>query len=107
MRYILMMTGSKAGVDAYRAWTDEQRQAHMASLTRTMRELRESGEFVSTAPLAGPGEAKLVRGQIDGVPITDGVFPESKEFLLGYWIVDVNTAERACLITNRRTRWRK
>lgn len=28
-------------------------------------------------------------------PITDGVFPESKEFLAGYWIVDVDSPERA------------
>ena len=31
----------------------------------------------------------------DGTPVTDGVFPESKEFLAGYWIVDVESAERA------------
>ena len=31
----------------------------------------------------------------DGTPVTDGVFPESKEFLAGYWIVDVDGPERA------------
>ena len=30
--------------------------------------------------------------------ITDGVFPESKEFLVGYWIVDVDSPERAYAI---------
>jgi hypothetical protein len=30
--------------------------------------------------------------------ITDGVFPETKEFLAGYWIVDVENAERAYAI---------
>jgi len=35
------------------------------------------------------------------MPVTDGVFPESKEFLLGYWIVDVATPERACAIAGR------
>ncbi len=39
-----------------------------------------------------------MRGEKNGVPITDGIFPESKEFLLGYWIVDVATAERALAI---------
>ena len=28
-------------------------------------------------------------------PVTDGSFPESKEFLAGYWIVDVDKPERA------------
>jgi hypothetical protein len=27
--------------------------------------------------------------------VTDGVFPEAKEFLAGFWIVDVESAERA------------
>ena len=36
-----------------------------------------------------------------GVPVTDGIFPESKEFLLGYWIVDVATPERAYAIAGR------
>ena len=26
---------------------------------------------------------------------TDGVFPESKEYLAGYWIIDVESPERA------------
>jgi hypothetical protein len=42
-----------------------------------------------------------VRAGKDGVPITDGVFPEAKEFLLGYWIVDVESAERAYKIATR------
>ena len=35
------------------------------------------------------------------MPVTDGVFPESKEFLLGYWIVNVATPERAYAIAGR------
>ena len=34
----------------------------------------------------------------DGRPVTDGVFPESKEFLAGFWIVEVPEAERAYAI---------
>jgi hypothetical protein len=37
----------------------------------------------------------LIRAGKDGAPVTDGVFPESKEFLIGYWMVDVPTPERA------------
>jgi hypothetical protein len=101
MKFILMMTGTKAGVGTYRSWSEEDRQAHMAVLTGINKELVESGEFVVSEGLAGPDQAKLVRGEKDGMPITDGVFPESKEFLLGYWIVDVETAERACAIAGR------
>jgi hypothetical protein len=95
------MTGTKAGVDTYHAWTKKDVDAHMAVLRSINRELTESGEFVGTEGLAGPEQAKVVRGLKNGMPITDGIFPESKEFLLGYWIVDVKTPERAYAIAGR------
>ena len=102
MKYILMMSGTKAGMEGYRAWSGKDIDAHMAVLKSLNRELTESGEFVATQPLAAPHEAKVVRGLKDAMmPITDGIFPESKEFLLGYWIVDVATPERACEIAGR------
>lgn len=73
----------------------------MAVLTGLNCELTESGEFLATQGLAAPQEAKLVRGVKDGVPVTDGISPESKEFLLGYWVVDVARAERAYQIAGR------
>ena len=98
MKYILLMSGTKAGVDTYHAWSPKDIEAHMAVVGRINKELTESGEFVATQGLAGPDEAKVVRGEKNGTPVTDGIFPESKEFLLGYWIVDVATPERAYAI---------
>jgi hypothetical protein len=101
MKYILMMNGTNPGVGTYRAWSEQERQAHMAALVSLNRELRESGEFVANEGLTGPEQAKIVRGERDGLPVTDGIFPESKEFLLGYWVVDVATPERAYAIAGR------
>jgi len=101
MKYILMMAATKAGVDTYRAWSKQDIQAHYAVLKGINKELAEAGEFVASEPLAGPDQAKVVRAGKDGVPITDGVFPEAKEFLLGYWIVDVESPERAYEIAAR------
>ncbi len=101
MKYILLMSGTKAGVDTYHAWSPKDTGAHFATLQSIMKELTESGEFVATQGLAQPAEAKLVRGEKNDLPITDGVFPESKEFLLGYWIVDVASPERAYAIAGR------
>jgi hypothetical protein len=101
MKYILMMVGTKAGVDTYKAWSQSNIQAHFAYLKSLNRELSESGELVANEPLAGPDQAKVVRAGKDGAPVTDGVFPEAKEFLLGYWIVDVESPERAYTIAAR------
>ncbi|HTS59460.1 MAG TPA: YciI family protein [Terriglobales bacterium] len=101
MKYILLMSGTKAGVETYHAWSKQDIEAHLSVLQRINKELTESGEFVATQGLAEPWEAKIVRGEKNGLPVTDGIFPESKEFLLGYWIVDVATPERACAIAGR------
>jgi hypothetical protein len=101
MKYILLMTGTKAGVDSYHAWSPKDVQAHFETLRGVVKDLTASGEFVATQGLSGPKEARVVRGVKDGLPVTDGIFPESKEFLLGYWIVDVATPERAYAIAGR------
>jgi len=101
MKYILLMSGTKSGVDSYHAWSQKDIEAHMAVLRRINQDLTERGEFVATQGLAEPKEAKVVRGEKNGLPVTDGIFPESKEFLLGYWIVDVPNAERAYAIAGR------
>jgi hypothetical protein len=101
MKYILLMSGTSAGVEVYHGWPKQDIEAHMAVLHRINNDLTESGEFVATQGLAEPKEAKVVRGEKNGVPVTDGIFPESKEFLLGYWIVEVPNAERAYAIAGR------
>jgi hypothetical protein len=60
------------------------------------RELTERGEFVAGEGLTPPGQARVVRVKKDGTPaVTDGPFPEAKEFLAGFWIVEVDRADRA------------
>ncbi len=95
MKYMLLMGGSKAGWEAFCAWPKKDLQAHIAFMIGFAKKLSDSGELVSAEGLAPPDQAKLVRAGRSGAPITDGVFPEAKEFLAGYWIVDVETPERA------------
>jgi hypothetical protein len=101
MKYILMMNTMKANCEGFPGWAKKDLQAHIAFMIGLNKELRESGELVSAEGLSFPDQAKQVRAGKDGTPITDGVFPESKEFLAGYWIVDVNSAERAYAIAAR------
>lgn len=80
----------------YEDWSPEDWTAHMDFLHRLNTELTESGELAGIMALASPGEARVVRAGKDGLPAaSDGPFPESKEFLAGFWIVEVDRAERA------------
>jgi len=100
MKYILLMNTMKAGA-GIESWAQKDIQAHIAYMMGLNKELRASGELVSAEGLAWPDQARLVRAGKDGTPVTDGVFPESKEFLAGYWIVDVETPDRAYAIAAR------
>jgi hypothetical protein len=103
MKYILMMNAMTLG-DAYAGvtgWQKKDIQAHIGFMKSLTKSLGESGELVSTEGLALPDQAMMVRAGKDGAPITDGVFPETKEFLAGYWIVDVESPERAYAIAAR------
>jgi hypothetical protein len=95
MKFMLMMNTPRDGYTQYMSWPKELLEANFAFMVGFAKQLREAGELVGTEGLASPLQAKRVRAGQDGKPITDGVFPESKEFLAGYWIVDVDSAERA------------
>ena len=95
MKFMLIMTSPRDGYTQYMSWPKKILEANFAFMESFTRKLADAGELVSTAGLAAPDQAKKVRAGKDGKPITDGVFPESKEYLAGWWIVDVDRPERA------------
>src|SRR5215218_10471102 len=95
MKYMLMMNTPGGGPYQIASWPQQDIKAHIAFMKGFAEKLSKSGELVGGEGLAGPDQAKLVRAGKDGRPVTDGVFPEAKEFLAGYWIVDVESPERA------------
>ncbi len=99
MKYILMMSAPRGTGDwDIFKWPRQDIEADVAYWGRLNRELREAGELVTVEALTAPAQAKRVRADQNGLPLTDGVFPETKEFLAGYWIIDVDSAERAYAI---------
>jgi hypothetical protein len=97
MKYMLMMHVPR-GTGDYQIsnWSQQDLEAHIGFMHRLNRELKEAGELVGAEGLTPPGEARVVRAGKDGTPaVTDGPFPEAKEFLAGYWIVDVDRPQRA------------
>jgi hypothetical protein len=102
MKYMLMMHAPR-GTGDYKVneWSPEDFQAHIAFMHRFNAELMAAGEWVDAQGLAAPAEAKLVRAGKDGAPVTDGPFPEAKEFLAGFWVVEVDSPEHAYAIAAR------
>jgi hypothetical protein len=95
MKYMLMMHHQGQGPYAMARWPEKDIKAHIGFMRDFSKKLADAGELAAAEGLAAPSEAKHVRAGKNGEPVTDGVFPETKEFLVGYWIVDVESTERA------------
>src|ERR1700724_4114000 len=92
MKFILLLNTERDGYTRYMSWPKEVLEANVAFMIEFNKKLSGAGELVSAEGLASPQQAKLVRAGKDGKPITDGGFPEPKEFPAGYWIVGVDSA---------------
>ena len=103
MRYMLMMHAPRGNGDwGVMNWKPEDLKAHIDFMMNFNKTLKESGQFVGGEGLSAPGEARIVRATKSGAPaVTDGPYPEAKEFLAGYWIVDVDSPEQAYQIAGR------
>jgi hypothetical protein len=103
MKFMLMMNAPRGDGDwGVASWAPEDLRAHIGFMKRFAEELKNAGELVSAQGLASPGEARIVRAGKGGAPeVTDGPFAEAKEFLAGFWIVDVESAEQAYGIAGR------
>ena len=104
MKYMLMMHTPRAGWQeaGIGTWPPEDIKAHMNFMHQFNRELTDGGEFVQAQGLALPADARIVRAGKNGAPeVTDGPYPEAKEFLAGFWVIDCDSKERAFEIAAR------
>jgi hypothetical protein len=103
MKFMMMMNMPRGTGDyQINEWTPEAINAHIRFMKDLNRDLQKSGEFVDAQGLAPPGNARIVKVGAGGAPIvSDGPFAESKEFLAGFWIIEVDRPERAHEIAAR------
>jgi hypothetical protein len=95
MKFMLMMHHKGEG-QSIGTWPPADIQAHIRFMKDLNKRLAAKGELVDAQGLAFPDQAKEVRAKKGGgFAVTDGPFPEAKEFLAGFWIVDVESEQRA------------
>ncbi len=96
MKYMILLYDNANMRELFAGRTDL-----MEEMQQLLDEIRQSGELVSTEPLADPVQTRTVRPG-DGAPVvTDGPLAEAKEHFGGYLIVDCETEERAVEIASR------
>ena len=104
MRFMLLQNygPAESGCPPMTEWSPADVRAHIEFQQALNTELAGLGELVDAQGLAGPEEARFVVSDGASAPvITDGPYPESKELLAGYRLVDVDSAARAIEIAAR------
>ena len=102
-KFLLMVNHDNGVVNGPMSeWEPDEVRAHLNYYEILGRELTESGEQIQFMALADPRLARIVRSDGTSAPVvTDGPFPESKEVLAGFQVVDVESEARAIEIAAR------
>jgi hypothetical protein len=75
-------------------WTPDEVDAHVQFMRDFAARLEETGEFVDTQALT-PDGAFVRYGGEGQPPVTDGPFVETKDLIAGWYIIDVESWDRA------------
>ncbi|SRR6266545_3739484 len=92
MKYVVLMQVDPAVLESL---TEEQHQAIGDGHQAFMNKVIESGEFLSTNALGDPAQSITIRSKGGKPQVSEGPFAETKEFMGGYYLLDVESKERA------------
>jgi hypothetical protein len=101
MKFMIQMN-VKGGPYKLEGWSQEDVKRMVGFMDALNKDLKAKGQLAVAEGLVSPEEARIVTANEDGSPsVTDGPFAESKEFIAGFWIVDVKSADEAYRIAAR------
>ena len=92
MKFLLLMHMNPT---VWEALTEDERNEVMTGHGEFMDTVTKSGEMILTQALADPSQSAVVRVRDGERLVTDGPYLEAKEYLGGYYLVDVENRERA------------
>jgi hypothetical protein len=82
-------------IPEHQALPEARREELESGFETVLTELSERGELVGGEALADPASARLYRWEGGHPLVTDGPYAEAKEHLAGFFLIDVESQERA------------
>jgi hypothetical protein len=101
MKYVILIYSNPASREIWDNMPAEERSVGLTAYEQLNAELEASGELIVTEALAEPPRAKRVSVSEGRTVTSDGPFPEAKELLGGFYLVDCDSEERAIEIAAR------
>jgi hypothetical protein len=98
MKYLILIYGNQ---ELWESFSAEEMAEGIAGQDAWNKEFTATGELLGAYGLGFEGQAKTVRVR-DGVPVvTDGPYLEAKEYIGSYYMIDVDSEERALELAAR------
>ncbi|EFC82184.1 YciI family protein [Parafrankia sp. EUN1f] len=92
MKFVISLVINPALLDVL---TEEEKAAVGDGHSRLIEAMKKSGELITGLALVDPAQAAVVAVRDSQRVVTDGPFVESKEYLGGFYLIDVESKERA------------
>ncbi|MBB6348133.1 YciI family protein [Nonomuraea muscovyensis] len=92
MKYMLIIYGNQELWDSFSA---EEFQSAIAEQDAFNRRFKETGELLGAYGTADAAQAKTVRVREGVAAVSDGPYLETKEYLASWYLIDVETEQRA------------
>jgi hypothetical protein len=92
MKFVISMHINPAVLDAL---TEDEKAAIGDGHGRFLQSLKDSGELILTQALVDPSQAAVVRVRNSQPVVSDGPFLEAKEYVGGFYLIDVEDKARA------------
>ena len=93
MNYMLLLMGEEPNWEEI---SPEEAQANIDEMGQFNKELEDAGAMVTGGGLENRATATVVRFDAEGdTSVTDGPFIETKEQLMGFWIIDAGNLDEA------------
>jgi hypothetical protein len=83
------------------AISEKEMQAVVDSAIEYAEEIRRSGHFIVSNALQRPRTARTIRVQAGKASVTDGPFAETKEQVMGFFVIEAKDMDEACAIAAR------
>jgi hypothetical protein len=101
VKYVILIHSNRMSQEVWEQMPAEERSAGVAAYAALSADLEASGEVIASEALALPPLSKTITVRDDVVSSTDGPFAEAKEYLAGFFLVDVADQQRAVEIAAR------
>jgi hypothetical protein len=98
MKFMFVICHDEKVLDAM---PEKESQAVVDSAIEYAEEIRRSGHFIVSNALQRTRTARTIRVQAGKVTVTDGPFAETKEQVMGFFLIEAKDMDEACAIAAR------